>query len=333
MTCRVSAGTEAPFVGRTARIRGLEAPVREFLRTETGGAAVLVAAIVVALVWVNVDRSSYESAWSTTLSIRIGGSAIAMDLRQWVNEGLMAFFFLVVGLEARREFDLGEFRERNRVVLPVLAGCGGMLGAIGIYLALNAGRDSAHGWGTAMSTDTAFALGVLALVGKRVPDRLRGFLLTVVVVDDLLALLVIAVVYSDEVQWQKFWISVGFFAGIVLLALARLRLGLLVFALGVASCGDAEVRHRSAGRRAGCRAARLRRPGLPQRPGAGHRDLPRLPRAAHPAATARGVGGVELLGVPQRPAAAALPPVDVLRAGAAVRAGERRHPPGHGLHR
>src|ERR1700736_7026952 len=106
----------------------------------------------------------------------------------------MTFFFFVVGLEARREFDLGELRERRRVALPLLAGLGGMAVPGAIYLAFNAGRPSAHGWGAAMSTDTAFALGMLALVGPRFPDRLRSFTLTVVVVDDLVALLVIATV-------------------------------------------------------------------------------------------------------------------------------------------
>src|SRR5437867_5259934 len=145
------------FLGTTAWARSLETPLREFLRTETGGAAVLLAAAVVALVWVNVDASSYDSVWSTRLTIDLGGSGVALDLRGWVNSGLMTFFFFVVGLEARREFDLGELRERRRFALPFVAGCAGALTAIAIYLAFNAGRPSAHGWGTAMSTDTAFA--------------------------------------------------------------------------------------------------------------------------------------------------------------------------------
>ena len=110
----------------------------------------------------------------------------------------MAFFFFVVGLEVRREFDVGELRERRRVTLPVLAALGGMAVPIAIYLAFNAGDDSAHGWGVAMSTDTAFALGMLALVGPRFPDRLRGFLLTIIVVDDVASLLVIAFAYSGS---------------------------------------------------------------------------------------------------------------------------------------
>src|SRR5439155_12827556 len=128
--------------------------------------------------WANADASSYHRVWSTMLSIQLADWGVALDLRDWVNSGLMTIFFLVVGLEARREFDLGELRERRRFALPLLAGLAGMAGAIGIYLAFNAGRSSAEGWGIAMSTDTAFALGLLALVGPRFPDRLRSFMLT-----------------------------------------------------------------------------------------------------------------------------------------------------------
>src|SRR5690349_13125502 len=118
------------FSGRTAWARTLETPLRTFLRTETGGAAVLLAATIAGLAWVNVHASSYNSFWSSTLSIRmsdVGG--VSLDLRGWVNSGLMTLFFLVVGLEARREFDLGELRERRRLVLPLLAGGGGMVAA------------------------------------------------------------------------------------------------------------------------------------------------------------------------------------------------------------
>jgi len=176
--------------------RRRDTALRRFLRTETGSAAVLLVATVIALVWVNVDASSYDDVWRTGLSVRLGHWAVSMELRGWINSGLMTFFFFTIGLEARREFDLGELRDRPRVVLPLLAGLGGMVGAVALYLAFNGGRPEAHGWGVAMSTDTAFALGVLALVGNRVPDRLRGFMLTVVVVDDMVALILIATVYN-----------------------------------------------------------------------------------------------------------------------------------------
>jgi Na+/H+ antiporter NhaA len=223
----------ARFTGRTAWARNLQTPLREFLRTETGGAAVLLAAAVAALVWVNVDSSSYESVWSRMLSIRLGDLSIALDLRDWVNSGLMTFFFFVVGLEARREFDLGELRERRRFALPLLAGVGGMALAVAIYLAFNAGRSSAHGWGIAMSTDTAFALGLLALVGPRFPDRLRAFMLTVVVVDDVVALVVIATVYSGSLDFVPLAVAIAFYAVVLVLRSIRLRVGLVYFVLGV----------------------------------------------------------------------------------------------------
>ena len=148
------------FSGRTAWARSLQAPLRDFLTTETGSASVLLAAAVAALVWANVDLSSYESVWRTPLSIHVGGSGIDQSLRAWVNSGLMTFFFFVVGLEVRREFDVGELRERRRLALPLLAALGGMAVPVAIYLAFNGGGDAAHGWGVAMSTDTAFALGM-----------------------------------------------------------------------------------------------------------------------------------------------------------------------------
>ncbi|HEY2073215.1 MAG TPA: Na+/H+ antiporter NhaA, partial [Gaiellaceae bacterium] len=189
-----------PFTGRTAWVRNLETPLRTFLSTETGSAAILFGAAVTALVWVNADASSYEHVWHATLSIRIGSHGMTHDLRYWINSGLMTLFFFVIGLEARREFDMGELRDRRRLVLPVTAGIAGMIIPAAIFLAFNAGKSSAHGWGVAISTDTAFALGMLALVGARFPIRLRAFMLTVSVVDDLVALIVIATVYATNVH-------------------------------------------------------------------------------------------------------------------------------------
>src|SRR6201990_1679373 len=116
----------------TAWSRNVGTPLREFLGTETGSAVVLLAATIAALVWVNVDPSSYHRVWSPLLSIRIGGSGISQDLQHWVNNGLMTFFFFVVGLEARREFDLGELRDRRRLALPVPAALGGALSGVSI---------------------------------------------------------------------------------------------------------------------------------------------------------------------------------------------------------
>src|SRR5262245_29974691 len=115
------------YTGRTAWARNLQTPLRTFLRTETGSAAILLGATVAALVWVNIDATGYESVWRTELAIRVGGAGLSMDLRHWVNSGLMTLFFFVVGLEARREFDIGELRERRRFMLPLAAGLGGMI--------------------------------------------------------------------------------------------------------------------------------------------------------------------------------------------------------------
>jgi Na+/H+ antiporter NhaA len=212
-----SSALTRPFTERTAWARNLAAPVRHFLSTESASALVLLCAAVSGLAWANSPWSdSYESFWNTEFSIRVGSQGISMDLGQWVSEGLMTFFFLVVGLEARREFDMGALRERRRIALPAMAAAGGMAVPVLIFLALNGGGAGAHGWGAAMSTDTAFALGVLALVAPGA-TRLRVRLLTLVVIDDLVALLVIATVYTDHVDVLALVVAAAFFC--VLLAL------------------------------------------------------------------------------------------------------------------
>ncbi len=209
-----------PFTERTAWARNLAAPVRDFLSTESASALVLLGAVGAALVWANSPWSdSYESFWSTELSIRVGSEGISMDLRQWVSEGLMTFFFLVVGLEARREFDMGALRERRRIGLVAMAAVGGMGAAVLTYLAFNVGGSGAHGWGAAMSTDTAFVLGVLALVAPAA-TRLRVRLLTIVVIDDLVALVVIATVYTDHVEFVALAVAVGMFCLLLMLRYA-----------------------------------------------------------------------------------------------------------------
>ena len=195
-----SGASTSQFSPRTVWARRLETPLRQFLRTETGSAAVLLAATLAALAWANIDPSGYAATWRTVLVIRSGTRGLADSWQGWVNSGLMAFFFLVAGLEARREFDLGELRERRRLALPLVVALGGIVVPIAIYLAINAGRPSASGWGTAMSTDTAFALGALALVGPGVPDRVRTYLLTFALADDVAGIVVIALAYSGHID-------------------------------------------------------------------------------------------------------------------------------------
>src|SRR5918911_2734877 len=139
------------FRERTAWARNMAAPVRDFLSNETGSAVVLVGAAVAALLWANSPWSdSYESVWTTRLSIRLGDSGLSLDLRHWVNQGLMTFFFLVVGLEAKRELDMGELRERRRITVPVAAAIGGAAVPVLIFLAFNRGGGGAGAWGAAM---------------------------------------------------------------------------------------------------------------------------------------------------------------------------------------
>ena len=206
---------DAPGTG-TAAYRGETAApphlavLRSFLQTEAGGAVVLLVATIAALVWANSPwGDAYDSLWATELSIRIGGFSLSHDLGDWVNDGLMTLFFLLIGLEVRREFDMGEFRERRRIAVPVFAALGGMLLPVAIFLAVNPGGEAARGWAMVMATDTAFAVGVLALVGRRSSFRLRTFLLTLVIVDDIAAVSVIAIVYSADLDVVMLAIAIG----------------------------------------------------------------------------------------------------------------------------
>jgi Na+/H+ antiporter NhaA len=232
----MSVGTETiTYGGRTAWARNLAAPVRSFLSTETGGAMVMLGAAVVALLWANSPWwHTYESVWTTEMAIRIGSTGISTDLRHWVNEGLMTLFFLVVGLEAKRQLDLGELRERRRLAIPVFGAIGGVVVPIVIYLAFNAGGAGGHGWGAAMSTDTAFALGAVALVTPRTASRIRVFLLTLAVVDDLAALVVIATVYTSHVSLLALSAAILLFIGLVALRYAPFGRRAVSVALAVA---------------------------------------------------------------------------------------------------
>jgi Na+/H+ antiporter NhaA len=223
----------APFSGRT--LWGGHTALRAFLRTETGSASVLAGATAAALAWANISASSYDRVWATRISVLVSSSGLSLNLREFVNSGLMALFFLVVGLEARREFDVGELRVRRRLALPVLIGLGGMIVPIGIYLIANAGRPSQHGWGMAMATDTAFALGVLALVGRRLPDRVRTYLLTFSVVDDLAGIAIIAIVYSARIRVVPLLTGIGFLALVLAVRARGVRSGVVYLLLGIAA--------------------------------------------------------------------------------------------------
>jgi len=179
-------------------------------------------AAAVALGWANSPWSgSYEALWDTHLSVSLGDAELAMDLGHWVNDGLMALFFFVIGLEVRRELSLGELTRRSRLVIPLVAGITGMLVPTLLYLVLNPSGEAARGWGIVIGTDTAFLLGALAIVGPAVSTQLRIFLLTVTVIDDIVAVTVIGVVYSESIQLVPLLVGLGCVA--VLVVLNRLR--------------------------------------------------------------------------------------------------------------
>ncbi|HEY0903143.1 MAG TPA: Na+/H+ antiporter NhaA [Marmoricola sp.] len=180
--------------------RGLATSLRRVLEGEAGGAGLLLAAAVVALAWANSAWSdSYRSLWSTTASFSFADRHLSMTLGHWVNDGLMALFFFVVGLEVRREFSIGALTTPRRAALPVLAALGGLVVPAALYLLLSP-VDANGAWGVVIGTDTAVMLGALAVVGPRLATRLRIFLLTLTVIDDIVAVGVIGVFYSESLD-------------------------------------------------------------------------------------------------------------------------------------
>ena len=181
--------------------RAIGRPVQRFLHVEAAGGVVLLVSTMVALAWANSPwDASYHDLWATELSITLGGHVIAEDLGHWVNDGLMALFFFVVGLEIKQELVGGQLARLQDALLPAIAALGGMLVPAVIYLTINVAGDGSRGWGIPMATDIAFAVGVLALLGSRVPVALKVLLLALAIVDDIGAIIVIAAFYSDEID-------------------------------------------------------------------------------------------------------------------------------------
>jgi len=196
----------------------LPAPLREYLRNEAAGGVVLMVAAALALGWANSPwRAAYAALWETPLAVQVGRYGIEADLRRWVDDGLMTLFFLVVGLEIKRELVTGELATWRQAALPVVAAAGGMAVPAAIYAAANAGGPGAAGWGVPMATDIAFTLGVLALLGSRVPAALKVFLLTLAVVDDLGSIAVVALFYSRGVDLGALAVAAGLLAVVAVL--------------------------------------------------------------------------------------------------------------------
>ena len=208
-------------------------PFQEFAHTEASGGVLLLAFTAVALVWANSPWShSYHELWHTTLSVGFGGHALSKPLEFWINDGLMAVFFFVVGLEIKREILTGELSSARQAALPIAAALGGMIVPALLYFAFNAGTPEVSGWGVPMATDIAFALGVLALGGKGVPDALKIFLTALAIVDDLGAVLVIALFYTSEISLAALGAGFGFLMLMALANLLGVRAPLVYWLLG-----------------------------------------------------------------------------------------------------
>ncbi len=206
-----SHGFDPGSIGRRQPIDVVLHPFRRFMRFEAAGGIMLLVATAIALVWANSRYAqSYLDLWHhTKFTVGLGGFQLSKDLVHWINDLLMAVFFLVVGLEIKREMLVGELASPKRAAVPIIAAIGGMAVPGAIYAAFNLGQPSLRGWGIPMATDIAFALGVLAILGRRVPLSLRVFLASLAIIDDLGALLVIAIFYTDDINTTYLLIAIA----------------------------------------------------------------------------------------------------------------------------
>ena len=212
-------------------IEKLTYPIQEFLHQEASGGILLIIATVIALAWANSPfAESYHHLWHTYLSIDLGGIGLKYSLHHWINDGLMVIFFFVVGLEIKRELLVGELSSVKKAALPIAAALGGMVFPALIYTIFNLGTEGASGWGIPMATDIAFVVGILALLGKRVPLALKIFILALAIVDDLGAVLVIAIFYTSNISFTSLLIGGGFL--VLLIAMNRMGVrNLLIYTL------------------------------------------------------------------------------------------------------
>jgi Na+:H+ antiporter, NhaA family len=219
---------EQPPVERIVR------PFQDFAHKQSSGGILLIAATVVALLWANSPwGESYAALWQTKLTVGLGEFSLSKDLTHWINDALMAVFFLVVGLEIKRELLVGELSSVRSAALPIAAAVGGAVVPALIYIAINAGTEGAAGWGIPMATDIAFALGVLALLGERAPVALKVFLTALAIVDDIVAVLVIAFFYTAEISWGALGVGGLFLAALVMANLIGVGRTLVYAVLGV----------------------------------------------------------------------------------------------------
>jgi NhaA family Na+:H+ antiporter len=209
--------------GNTPLARYVARPLREFLRVETSSSFLLLLAAAVALLWANSPWSdAYDSFWHAEISIEVGTFHVQETLQHWVNDALMVIFFFVVGLEIKYEIVSGDLRDPKTAALPIIAAIGGMAVPALIYLSIAGGGDAGSGWGIPMATDIAFAVGVLGLLGRRIPSAAWIFLLTLAIVDDIGAIIVIAVFYTDDLSLAWLGVAVALLAVMVGMRLLRI---------------------------------------------------------------------------------------------------------------
>ncbi len=202
---------------RARRVERLLTPLQEFIRAEASGGVVLLAFAIAGLVWANSPASdSYHDLFHlTSIEFAVAGFVLEMALIEWINDALMAVFFLLVGLEIKREFLSGELSQRRQAMLPIFGAVGGMVVPAALFVALNLGSEGVRGWGIPMATDIAFAVGVMAVLGRRVPLGVKVFLIALAIVDDIGAVLVIAIFYTASINWEALLVALGFFVSLV----------------------------------------------------------------------------------------------------------------------
>ncbi|NPA36722.1 MAG: Na+/H+ antiporter NhaA [Chlorobi bacterium] len=188
---------------------GTADPFDRFIKFISGGSILLILAAVVAVVWANLDHKSYEHIWHNYIMFDASFFKVKMSTLHWINDGLMAIFFFVVGLEIKREFLAGELSSFRQAVFPIVAAIGGMIIPVVIFEFFRLEGEASHGWGIPMATDIAFSLGVLAILGKRVPLSLKVFLTALAIVDDLGAVVVIALFYGGQLDWSALAVAIG----------------------------------------------------------------------------------------------------------------------------
>ncbi|MEO8044030.1 MAG: Na+/H+ antiporter NhaA [Spartobacteria bacterium] len=222
-----------PLPGATP-IEALTKPFEEFARLESSGGILLIGCTLVALLWANSPWShSYFELWHTKLTVGFAKATLSKEIHFWINDGLMAIFFLLVGLEIKREVLIGELATLQKAALPLVAAIGGMCLPAGFYFLFNQSGPGAAGWGVPMATDIAFALGVLTLLGDRVPTQLKVFLAALAIADDIGAVLVIAFFYTDQLSWISLAVAAAFFLGLIAMNRIGARHPLIYIILGL----------------------------------------------------------------------------------------------------